>query len=371
MGIRTDPADPNLHHIDCRPDGYKGRRVRVDFQGSREDAEEYYRALMRRPMSRPLPKPMTLKAMWPEYLKHCEAHWSSTTVRDFLICWERHLCEYWGGLYPKQITRPLVEQYKQRRLAAPRRAGKSGTAIKPKTIHKELQYISGMVNWAVRMDYCDPLPFKIEGFPQKLLRAPKPRPLMPEQVAALLAALRPAVRLPVLLMVDAGLRASEALTLKRSQVNLERGVIYVLGKGRKERIIPVVTSRLREALERAVHGAGDDYLTVNPKTGRPYVCIKKSLMTAARRAGIEQHVYQHLLRHTFGTVATAAGVAQAALQNMMGHSSPVTTGIYQTLAAEQLRQQALNFGVAMESASARGTCPDGQVDNPLNPPDSQ
>jgi len=381
MGIRTDPANPNLHYLDCRPDGYKGKRVRVTYEGSREAAEEYYRALMQRPISKPLPQSRTLKSMWPEYIRYCEAHWSATTVRDFRICWERHLCEYFGALRPKQLARPLIEAYKQRRLAAPRRARGQGTGVKPKTITKELHYISGMINWAVKMGYCEPLHFKIEGFPAKMLRAPKPHPLMPDQVAALLAALRPAVRLPVLLMVDAGLRASEAQGLKREQVNLERGILYVVGKGAKERVIPITTSRLRAELERAVaevdrcralktsakpspmeaaRRAG--YLTVNPKTGRPYITIKKSLMTAARQAGIEQHVYQHLLRHTFGTLATTAGVAQAALQNIMGHSSPVTTGIYQTLAAEQLRQQTQKFGAMMDAALPSSPCPDGQMD---------
>ena len=387
MGIRTDPGNPNLHYLDCRPDGYKGKRVRETFSGTREEAEAYYRAMMQRPDIKPLPTARALKELWPEYVRHCEVHWSATTVRDFRICWERHLCEYFGALRPKQLTRPLIEAYKQRRLAAPRRARGQGTGVKPKTITKELHYISGMINWAAKMGYCEPLHFKIEGFPAKMLRAPKPHPLMPDQVAALLAALRPAVRLPVLLMVDAGLRASEAQGLKREQVNLERGILYVVGKGAKERVIPITTSRLRAELERAVaevdrHRAGKrstdgstaskesptaaalraGYLTVNPKTGRPYITIKKSLMTAARQAGIEQHVYQHLLRHTFGTLATTAGVAQAALQNIMGHSSPVTTGIYQTLAAEQLRQQTQKFGAMMDAALPSAPCPDGQMD---------
>lgn len=360
MGIRTDPANENLHYLDCRPDGYKGKRIRVTYEGSREAAEEYYRALMQRPLSKPLPTARALKELWPEYVRHCEAHWSATTVRDFKICWERELLPYFGALRPKQLTRPLIEAYKQRRLAAPRRSRGQGT-VKPKTITKELHYISGMINWAAKMGYCEPLHFKIEGFPAKMLRAPKPHPLMPEQVAALLSVLNPAVRLPVLLMVDAGLRASEALTLKRDQVNLERGILYVVGKGNKERVIPIATDRLRIALEQAVATPGD-YLTVNPATGRPYLSLKKSLIAAARRAGIGQHVYQHLLRHTFGTLATTAGVAQAALQNIMGHSSPVTTGIYQTLAAEQLRQQTQQFGAMMDAALPSSPCPDGQMD---------
>ena len=362
MGIRTDPANPNLHYIDCRPDGYKGKRVREEFTGTREEAEEYYRALMQRPLNKPLPQARTLNAMWPEYLQWCEANWSPNTVKDFRNCWARNLQDYFGSLRPKMLTKALIETYKQQRLTQPR-WGKPGMGtVSRRTITKEVRYIAWFVSWAVDNDYCAPLSFKIQGFPAKLTRPPKPRPLTPEQVSALLAQLSPELHLCVLLMTDAGLRASEALCLRRDQVQLERSVLYVLGKGAKERIVPIATTRLKMELERAMAKAdagSSGYLTLNPRTGKPYGSLKKSLAAAAKRAGIEQHVYQHLLRHTFGTLATFAGVAQAALQDIMGHSSPVTTGIYQTLAAEQLRQQTINFGAMMDGA----TCPDGQVDN--------
>ena len=364
MGIRTDPANENLHYLDCRPDGYKGKRVRVTYEGSREAAEDYYRALMQRPLSKPLPTARTLQALWPEYIRWCEANWSPSTVKDFRNCWTRNLQDYFGHLRPKMLTRALIEAYKQRRLSQPRWGRPGMGAVSRRTISKEVGYIAWFVSWAVNNEYCAPLPFRIQGFPAKLTRPPKPRPLTPEQVGALLAQLSPRLRLCALLMVDAGLRASEALGLRRDQVQLDRGVMYVLGKGAKERIVPIATERLRAELERAMERAGEGAcLTVNPRTGKPYGSLKKSLAAAAKRAGIEQHVYQHLLRHTFGTLATVANVGQAALQNIMGHSSPVTTGIYQTLAAEQLRQQTLRFGAMMDSAS----CPDGHQDKTNNP----
>ena len=362
MGIRTDPANENLHYLDCRPDGYKGKRVRVTYEGSREAAEDYYRALMQRTMSKPLPTARTLKALWPEYREWCRANRAGSTVTDIQSCWERHLLDYFGGLQPKMLTRALVERYKQKRLGEARWGGaKGGGTASPRTITKELHYLSGMIAWAVKMDYCAPLGFAIEGFATKRTRAPKARPLSADQVEAILTRLAPRLRLPFLLMADAGLRASEALTLCKRQVDMARGLLYVVGKGGKERIVPIATGRLRAALLPALAG-GCEYLVVNARTGRPYGSIKKPLETAARRAGIDQHVYQHLLRHTFGTLATVSGVAQAALQNIMGHSSPVTTGIYQQLAAEQLREQAAQFG-AMIDRSAR---PHGQAGHPDN-----
>jgi len=54
---------------------------------------------------------------------------------------------------------------------------------------------------------------------------------------------------------------------------------------------------------------------------------------------VKKHVYHHLLRHSFGTAATVSGYDLSALQSIMGHSSPNTTGIYQHMVGEYLRVQ--------------------------------
>ncbi len=93
------------------------------------------------------------------------------------------------------------------------------------------------------------------------------------------------------------------------------------------------------------------WLTVNPTTKKPYLTIRKALLRAAQKAGIEKHLYHHLLRHSFGTAATVAGYDLSALQSIMGHSSPNTTGIYQHLAGEYLRTQGrkLNDHIKLEN----------------------
>lgn len=361
MGIKSDPANPNIHLIDCRPDGYKGKRIREEFHGTREAAEEYYRALMRQPASKPqLPKALTIKALWPEYIRYCEVNRAASTVADLKVCWRAHLKDYFGNLQPKMITRQLIEEYKRLRLSQTLWGREGLTPPKPRTITKELHYLSGMLTWAAKHDHCAPLPFKIEGFDPKMTRAPRARPLAPAQVNAILAQLHPRYHLVFLLMADAGLRATEALTLQRKNIDLSQNIIYVTGKGNKERIVPVATARLRAELERAKDYQG--YVTVNKKTGQPYRSIKKPLITAARRAGVEQRVYQHLLRHTFGTMATVADISQASLQRIMGHADPATTSIYQTLAAEHLKQQAAKFGKMIDKEA----CPYGSMDTDDN-----
>jgi integrase len=165
--------------------------------------------------------------------------------------------------------------------------------------------------------------------------------LTPEQVTKVLDAIESEYRLIFLLMADAGLRRNEALHLRRDHVEFDHGVIFVTGKGSKERIVPITTDRLLAELEKRRDIEG--WLSVNSNTKRPFLTIRKALMRAGKRAGIGKHLYHHLLRHSFGTNATAAHLDLSSLQAIMGHSSPTTTGIYQHLAGEYLRQQGRKF----------------------------
>ncbi|MCP4340413.1 MAG: tyrosine-type recombinase/integrase, partial [Desulfobulbaceae bacterium] len=162
-----------------------------------------------------------------------------------------------------------------------------------------------------------------------MTKAPKPRPLILAQITAMYEAIDLQYKLVFLLMADAGLRLSEAMTLTREQVEYEQEIIFVIGKGDKERIVPITTDRLMAELTKRRGTKG--WLTVNPRTKLPYRDIKKAIFRAADKAGIDKHVYHHLLRHSFGTAATVAGYDLSALQSIMGHSSPNTTGIYQNL----------------------------------------
>ncbi|MCL2459099.1 MAG: tyrosine-type recombinase/integrase [Desulfobulbus sp.] len=298
-----------------------------------------------------LPKAPTIKAIWPEYERHCQMVMSPLTVKDLRSCWRNHLSGFFGGLQPKMLNRKLIEQYQERRLSMEKNGREGMNPVKPRTVAKELHYFSGMLNWAVEVDLCDPLPFKIPRFPSKLTRAPKARPLTVEQIDALLAQIIPRHRLSFLLMADAGLRASEALNLRRCDVEYERGLIIVKGKGSKERIVPITTERLGIELATRRELSPADFLSANPKTGKPYHSLKKELDQAAKKAGINKHVHQHLLRHSFGTNATIAGVSQTALQDILGHSSAATTRIYQNYAAEYLVGQSKKFSALIASSA--------------------
>lgn len=349
MTVRPDPKRPGSFIIDCRPDGYKGKRLRQSFDGTYEEARKWELALMRRHIEVRDPAVITCLAIYRHWIVYYRTNRAASTAADAETCW-KHLQPAFGKLRPKHITRDLIERYKMERKAA---------GVAPRTVNKELSYLSSMITWATENHFCERLPFVIRGFPAKMTKAPEPRPLTPEQVTRIYEAIEPRYRLAFLLMADAGLRRSEALHLRREHVEFEAGLIYVRGKGNKERLVPITTDRLLAELVARKDTTG--WLTVNQNTGKPYLAIRKALVRAAEKAGLAKHVYHHLLRHSFGTNATVAGFELSALQRAMGHSDPETTARYQHLAGEYLKAQ----GRKMQALVHRSR-PDGRQDGADN-----
>ena len=328
MSVREHPDKPGHFNIDCRPDGYQGKRERVVVQCSRSEAMDLERVIMRRHVDTPVALAKMLSGIFQAWMAYYRSNRAASTVSDAALCWRCHLGPRFGKLQPKYITRATIEQYK---------VGRIGEGVKHRTVNKELSYLSGILKWAAENDYCEPLPFAITGFNRKLTAPARPRPLTAEQITAVYQLIEPEYKLAFLLMADAGMRRTEALQLQRSSIEFGHGIIYITGKGNKERIVPITTDRLMAELKARESWTG--YLTMNPSTGKPYLTIRKALIRAAEKAGLGKHLHHHLLRHSFGTVATIAGYDLSALQSIMGHSSPSTTGIYQHLAGDYLRNQ--------------------------------
>ena len=125
-------------------------------------------------------------------------------------------------------------------------------------------------------------------------------------------------------MFYCGLRVSEARGLRADDINWGRGVLVVTGKGNRQRVVPI-NRKLRPYLRRLPFEAPRD--------------LRAAAEWAAKRAGIEQHIHPHLMRHAFGIHMIQSGVSLRAVQEMMGHSSSQVTEIYTRLAAEWLVEE--------------------------------
>jgi integrase/recombinase XerD len=142
-----------------------------------------------------------------------------------------------------------------------------------------------------------------------------------------------------------GIRVSELANLRLDGLKFEQGIIRVIGKGDKERIVPVgrpairrLTTYLRQIrplLDKTQRGA-TLFLSVNghPLTrARVWQVVKE----AARRAGIEKNVYPHMLRHSFATHLLSNGADLRVIQEMLGHADISTTQIYTHVNQAQLK----------------------------------
>jgi integrase/recombinase XerD len=193
--------------------------------------------------------------------------------------------------------------------------------------------------------------------PSKLLDMPKsslklPDVLSVEEVRRLLNApksdrasgVRDAAMLE--LLYAAGLRVSELVGLKIQDVHLDGGYVRVLGKGSKERIVPIgqfARDRILVYLEQArgrLTGAIQSRFLFVARAGRPMTRqgFWKLLRTYARAAGLVRKVTPHSLRHSFATHLLEGGADLRAVQVMLGHADISTTQIYTHVAADRLRE---------------------------------
>jgi integrase/recombinase XerD len=192
--------------------------------------------------------------------------------------------------------------------------------------------------------------------PTSELRAPRSRARLPkvlsrDEVGRLLQQPRGsspgAIRDRALLetMYACGLRASEAIGLELSEVDLEAGILRTRGKGSKERIVPIGTKAieslceyLEKARPRLVGNRDETRLFVNLRGGGlSRQGLYKIVQGHARNAGLERRMSPHTLRHTFATHLLAGGCDLRSLQEMLGHADIGTTQVYTHLSAERLR----------------------------------
>jgi integrase/recombinase XerD len=192
--------------------------------------------------------------------------------------------------------------------------------------------------------------------PASELRAPRSRARLPkvlsrDEVAHLLeqprgttpAALRDRALLET--MYACGLRASEAIGLELSELDLQDGILRARGKGSKERIVPI-GSKAIEALSAYLEHGRPALVGIRPER-RVFVNLRggglsrqglyKIVRRHARSAGLERRMSPHTLRHTFATHLLSGGCDLRSLQEMLGHADIGTTQIYTHLSTERLR----------------------------------
>ena len=143
-----------------------------------------------------------------------------------------------------------------------------------------------------------------------------------------------------------GLRVSELVHLKLTDLHLSLGLIQTLGKGDKERIIPIgdvavdwINQYLERSRIRLTKGKDSPYLFVNfHGNGLTRQGIWKNLKVIVQAAGIDKDVTPHTLRHSFATVLLENGADLRIVQELLGHSDISTTQIYTHISKKHLTE---------------------------------
>src|SRR5215213_5934212 len=153
-------------------------------------------------------------------------------------------------------------------------------------------------------------------------------------------------------MYSCGLRVSEVVNLKISQLYLDVGFIRVIGKGNKERLVPIGSSAIKYIsiykktvrTHQPVQNDEENILFLNRRGKRlTRVMIFLIIKNLVKKAGITKTISPHTFRHSFATHLVEGGADLRAVQEMLGHESITTTEIYTHLDREFLRKTLQQF----------------------------
>ena len=243
-----------------------------------------------------------------------------------------------GADEPRALDLAIVSGW----LASLGRAGKSA-----RTAARKLSAARGLIRFLLREGEMSEDPTRLAARPRLGRRLP--RPLTETDVVRLIEMPDPSTlrglrdRAMLSVAYAAGLRVSELVTLTLGDVDLRRGVLTVLGKGGKRRLVPLgevalehleayLTARVGAQPAPAIH------VFQSPRGGAlTRQGFWKIVGQYARAAGISARVHPHRLRHSFATHLLAGGADLRSVQTLLGHAHVVTTEIYTHVSQERLR----------------------------------
>lgn len=252
---------------------------------------------------------------------------------------QRHLLAHrlrMNDVISSQVIRSFLAALKQESLAT-------------SSVARILSATRGWYRFLVRERVLEASPLREVAVARRSVRLPKTL-TRPEVTALLELPVRDRVedqrdRVMVELLYASGLRVSELVGLTLSQVDLNLGCLRVVGKGTKERLVPMgqtAQDLLREYLDHIrpvlLKRRSTRMLFVSRRgQGLTRQACWKLLLQRARRAGIAKSISPHMLRHSFATHLLEGGADLRAVQTMLGHADIATTQIYTHVERSRLK----------------------------------
>ncbi len=216
--------------------------------------------------------------------------------------------------------------------------------ISSRSIARKLSALKSFFKFLVKDKYLNMNPADVLAYPKQ--EKPLPKFLTEADVVRLIEAPDPATlkgardRAILETLYSTGMRISELVSLKESEVDFIGSTVVVAGKGKKERMLPI-GERALSAIRRYLEKRGDINLKVIflNKNKKPLGSrgIRKMLDKYILLASLKEHVSPHTLRHTFATHLLNHGADLRSVQELLGHANLSTTQIYTHLTTEKLK----------------------------------
>lgn len=285
-------------------------------------------------------KPTLFEKLVTQYLEFSKTNKKPNSYERDLTS-SKHLLRYFNGKTIQQITNWHVEKYKSSRLKEPMKNGKTPAKA---SINRELSMLKHLFKKSIEwnMISTDPIA-QVKLYPEK----PKQlRVIKEEEFSKLYSSASEFLKPILMIAIYTGLRRSEILNLKVSDINLrDRHILIRESKNGEIRYVPI-NSLLMNTLKSVINNTNCEYLFAGPD-GNPVKTVKKAFWGALRRSGIE-HLRFHDLRHSFGSYLSMSGVDIATIQKLMGHKEISTTERYLHPSPEHRKDavERLNFSLA-------------------------
>lgn len=204
---------------------------------------------------------------------------------------------------------------------------------------------------------------KLTADPTEIIQAPKQRRKLPDtlsyqEILSLLEAIDVSTpegirnRAMLEVLYSSGLRVTELVELKRADIFTEVGFLKVVGKGNKERLVPIGRDALKHVQLYQQHvrsqqhpkKGNEGFLFLNRRGGKlSRVMVFTIIKGLAEKTGLRKTISPHTFRHSFATHLIEGGADLRAVQEMLGHESITTTEIYTHLDRDYLRQVMKDF----------------------------
>jgi integrase/recombinase XerD len=222
--------------------------------------------------------------------------------------------------------------------------------LTPVSINRKISSIKALYRYLLRSKTISSNP--AEDLELQKVRRKLPLTLSVDEVSAILEAANESTplglrdRVCLELLYSSGLRISELLTLKVSDLKMSDGLLSVIGKGNKQRLVPF-GNRARHSIEDYLNNGRPDLLRkgssplliLNARGGRlSRMGFSKILRRYRIRSGVKKKVTAHTFRHSFATHLLEGGADLRAVQELLGHADISTTQIYTHVDREYLKE---------------------------------